>query len=348
MELLSLYGLFLAKMITILGAFAVFAVLIIHIRQRKSDQTGELKFFDLGKKYKEIEEQIRLFKMCESEQKIFHKTKKKQKKLKAKFKKQKMTSGQHHSQKPCIYVIDFNGSIDAHQVSSLREEVSAILSVMTTEDSVFLRLESPGGVVHGYGLAASQLARFRQAGVSLVVSVDKIAASGGYMMACVGDHILSAPFAIIGSIGVVAQIPNFHRFLQKNNIDVELHTAGEFKRTLTVFGENTEQGREKFCEELNETHLLFKQFVQEKRPQIDINTVSTGEHWFGVQAKEKGLVDSIGTSDDWLISKMENHQIIRVSYQTHKSLIERLTGSMVKSADRLLLRWWRRGEKPFI
>jgi len=153
--------------------------------------------------------------MSESEQKIFHKTKKKQKKLEAKFKKQKMTSGEHHSNKPCIYVIDFNGSIDAHQVSSLREEVSAILSVMTTEDSVFLRLESPGGVVHGYGLAASQLARFRQAGVSLVVSVDKIAASGGYMMACVGDHILSAPFAIIGSIGVVAQIPNFHRFFTK-------------------------------------------------------------------------------------------------------------------------------------
>lgn len=348
MELLSLYGLFLAKMVTIIGLIVLLALVIMHIGQRKSGQSGELKFFDLGEKYRETRQQIRLFKMCESEQKMFHKTEKKQKALKAKLEKQKMKSGETRLQKPCIYVIDFKGSIDAHQVRSLREEVSAILSVITPEDSVFLRLESPGGVVHGYGLAASQLARFRQAGISLVVSVDKIAASGGYMMACVADHILSAPFAVIGSIGVMAQIPNFHRFLQKNNIDVELHTAGEFKRTLTLFGENTEQGRKKFREELNTTHLLFKQFVQEKRPHLDISTVATGEHWFGLEAKDKGLVDSIGTSDDWLISKMETHKIIRVCYQPHKSIIERLTSSMAKSADRLLLRWWQRGEKPLI
>ncbi|WP_025474316.1 protease SohB, partial [Yersinia pestis] len=187
-----------------------------------------------------------------------------------------------------------------------------------------------------------------QRGTRLTVAVDKVAASGGYMMACVADRIICAPFAIIGSIGVVAQIPNFHRLLKKNDIDVELHTAGEFKRTLTLFGENTEQGREKFREDLNETHLLFKQFVQQQRPSLDIDAVATGEHWFGTQAKEKGLVDAIGTSDDLLIAEMDNHEVIGVRYSHRKRLIERFMGSATESVDSLLLRWWQRGEKPLL
>ncbi|BFO10311.1 hypothetical protein GGER_28210 [Serratia rubidaea] len=246
--------------------------------------------------------------------------------------------------KPCLYVLDFKGSMDAHEVSSLREEVSAVLAVATAQDEVLLRLESPGGVVHGYGLAASQLERLRNGGIRLTVAVDKVAASGGYMMACVADRIVAAPFAIIGSIGVVAQIPNFHRLLKKNNVDVELHTAGQFKRTLTLFGENTDEGREKFREELNETHLLFKQFVHQQRPSLDIDSVATGEHWLGTQAREKGLVDAVGTSDDLLIAEMETHEVIGVRYTRHKRLIDRFTGSAAESADRLLLRWWQRGE----
>lgn len=182
-------------------------------------------------------------------------------------------------------MLDFNGSMDAGEVSSLREEVSAVLAVAKPQDEVLLRLESPGGVVHGYGLAASQLQRLRQGGIRLTVAVDKVAASGGYMMACVADRIVAAPFAVVGSIGVVAQIPNFNRLLKNKDIDVELHTAGEFKRTLTLFGENTEQGREKFREDLNVTHGLFKQFVHQMRPSLDIDAVATGEHWFGTQAK---------------------------------------------------------------
>ncbi|MGL4684049.1 MAG: protease SohB, partial [Hafnia alvei] len=200
-------------------------------------------------------------------------------------------------------------------------------------------------VVHGYGLAASQLQRLRQAGVRLTVAVDKVAASGGYMMACVADRIVAAPFAIIGSIGVVAQIPNFNRWLKKNDIDVELHTAGEFKRTLTLLGENTEQGREKFREELNETHELFKEFVSQQRPSLDINSVATGEHWYGIQAKEKGLVDSVGTSDDLLIAEMENHDVIGVRYTRRKRMMDRFTNSAANSADRLMLRWWQRSQR---
>jgi serine protease SohB len=175
-----------------------------------------------------------------------------------------------------------------------------------------------------------------------------VAASGGYMMACVGNKIVSAPFAIIGSIGVVAQIPNFNRFLKGKDIDIELHTAGQYKRTLTLLGENTEEGRQKFREDLNETHHLFKDFVHRMRPQLDIEQVATGEHWYGSQAKEKGLVDDIGTSDDLLLGLMEDHEVLNVRYLQRKKWLDRFTGSAAESADRLLMRWWQRGQKPMM
>lgn len=348
MELFSLYGLFLAKVVTIVVAIGAVVLLIVSQGMRKQGQRGELNLVDLGEQYKEMQREMRLARMSHAEQKAWSKEFKKQQKSDQKLKKQRAKTGAVATGKPCLYVIDFKGSIDAHEVTSLREEISAVLAVATAQDEVLLRLESPGGVVHGYGLAASQLERLRHKGIRLTVAVDKVAASGGYMMACVADRIISAPFAIIGSIGVVAQIPNFHRLLKKNDIDVELHTAGEFKRTLTLFGENTEQGREKFREDLNETHLLFKQFVQQQRPSLDIDAVATGEHWFGTQAKEKGLVDAIGTSDDLLIAEMDNHEVIGVRYSRRKRLMDRFTGSAAESVDRLLLRWWQRGEKPLL
>ncbi len=344
MEFIALYGLFLAKMVTVVVAISALILVMACVRRGKSANRGELKVVDLGEQYRRTRQQMQLARLNEAEQK----------KCNQEFKKQQKNKQSEKSASPSavgkswLYVIDFKGSIDAHEVISLREEISAILAVATVNDAVLLRLESPGGVVHGYGLAASQLQRVRSAGIRLTVAVDKVAASGGYMMACVADKIISAPFAIIGSIGVVAQIPNFHRLLQKNSIDVELHTAGQFKRTLTLFGENTEQGREKFRQDLDETHLLFKQFVQSQRPALEIDSVATGEHWFGLQAKEKGLVDTIGTSDDFLIAAMENSEVILISYMRRKRLIDRFTGSIVEHCDRLLLRWWQRGNNPLL
>lgn len=245
-------------------------------------------------------------------------------------------------------MLDFKGSIDAHEVSALREEVTAVLAVAKPADEVLVRLESPGGVVHGYGLAASQLQRLRERQIPLTIAVDKVAASGGYMMACVANNIVAAPFAIIGSIGVVAQIPNFNRLLKRNDIDIELHTAGQYKRTLTLLGENTEEGREKFREDLNETHHLFKEFVHSMRPSLDIEAVATGEHWYGVQAKEKGLVDEISTSDDLIIARMAEREVVSLRYMQRKRLMDRFTGSAARSLDRLLLRWWQRGQKPLL
>ncbi|WP_409308823.1 protease SohB [Pectobacterium sp. B1J-3] len=348
MEFLSQYGLFLAKALTIVLAIGALVILVFGMSQRKRQHKGELQVVNLGEQYRDMQREMQSACMNDAERKFLSKKEKKKEKETAKQDKQRAKRGEEKEIKPCLYVLDFNGSMDAGEVSSLREEISAVLAVVKPQDAVLLRLESPGGVVHGYGLAASQLQRLRQGGVRLTVAVDKVAASGGYMMACVADRIVAAPFAIVGSIGVVAQIPNFNRLLKNKDIDVELHTAGEFKRTLTLFGENTEAGREKFREDLNVTHHLFKQFVQEMRPSLDIDAVATGEHWFGSQAKDLGLVDAIGTSDDLLIAEMENHEVLSVRYTRRKRLLERFTGSAGDTMERLMLRWWQRGNKPLL
>lgn len=223
------------------------------------------------------------------------------------------------------FVIDFNGDLRASAVSELREAVTAVLAVAKDQDQVVVVLESGGGTIHGYGLAASQLRRIRERGIHLVCVVDRIAASGGYMMACVGNEIVAAPFAIIGSIGVVAQMPNFHRLLKKHDIDFEQITAGEFKRTLTLFGENTDAGREKFQQEIDDAHALFKDFIAECRPQLDLEQVGTGEYWFARRALELGLVDRLATSDDVLVSAADAGDVFRVRAAHKRNWLERLT-----------------------
>ncbi|HGJ5880304.1 MAG TPA: protease SohB [Arsenophonus nasoniae] len=346
MEFLSSYGLFVAKIVTVVIAIILISMVIFSFGLRKQNKKDDLKLIDLSEAYRERQREMQQVKMSDAEYKVWLKTYKKQRKIEEKKQKADAKVGQTTLKKPCLFVIDFKGSMNALEVNALREEITAILSIADNKDEVLLRLESPGGVVHGYGLAASQLNRLREKGLKLIVSVDKVAASGGYMMACVADHIVAAPFAIIGSIGVVAQVPNFHRLLKKKDIDVELHTAGEYKRTLTLLGENTEQGRKKFVQDLNETHQLFKDFVHQKRPALDINAVATGEHWYGVQAKEKGLIDEIGVSDDIIINQIEAREIIAVTYTPAKRFVDRLMGSMIENADKLLIRWWQRGQKP--
>ncbi|EKY3090252.1 protease SohB [Cronobacter dublinensis] len=349
MNLFAEYGLFLAKIVTVVVAIAIVITLIANLTQRKKAQRGELRVTRLGEEYKEMKEEVAAALLDPHQHKQWHKNQKKKNKQEAKAAKARAKRGEAApAGKPTLYVLDFKGSIDAHEVSALREEVTAVLAVAKPQDEVLLRLESPGGVVHGYGLAASQLQRLRERQIPLTVAVDKVAASGGYMMACVANNIVAAPFAIIGSIGVVAQIPNFNRLLKRNDIDIELHTAGQYKRTLTLLGENTEEGREKFREDLNETHQLFKEFVHSMRPSLDIDAVATGEHWYGVQAQEKGLVDEISTSDDLIIARMQEHDVVSLRYMQRKRLMDRFTGSAAQSLDRLLLRWWQRGQKPLL
>ena len=243
-------------------------------------------------------------------------------------------------------MLNFDGDIRANATDNLREEVSVVLGQAREGDEVLVRVESPGGLVHGYGLAASQLQRFRDAKVPLTVAVDKVAASGGYMMACVADRILAAPFAVLGSIGVLAQLPNFHRLLQKHDIDFELLTAGEYKRTLTMFGENTDKGREKFVEELEETHTLFKDFVGTNRPSLDIAKVATGEVWYGSRALEEGLVDELCTSDDFVQKRLQDWDVLELRFVHKKNWQEKLGLAAEGAIERTLLRWWQRAQRP--
>lgn len=236
-----------------------------------------------------------------------------------------------------IYLLDFKGDMAASAVEGLREEITLILATAKAgRDRVVARLESPGGMVHGYGLAAAQLVRLREAGFHLTICVDKVAASGGYMMACIANEIISAPFAIVGSIGVVAQVPNFNRLLKDNKIDFELYTAGQYKRTVTMFGENTEEGKAKFEEELQQTHALFKHFVEKYRPQLNIEKVATGEHWYGRDALDQNLVDKLQTSDEYLLNLLPQHDIYSIQTRKKPTLGEKLGLQAAQIADSLV------------
>jgi len=343
LEFLYEYGLFLAKVITFVLAFIAIAVVIASSAMKQGSKKGELEIIDISEHLQDIEDEVTHHLLTKEELKEKEKTDKKAAKEKAKADKaaaKNKSNDANVEHEPKLFVVDFKGSIDAKEVSSLREEITAILSVATPKDEVFVRLESGGGMVHGYGLASSQLDRIRQHEIPLTASVDKVAASGGYMMACVANKIISAPFAILGSIGVIAQVPNFNKLLKKNDIDYEQFTAGEFKRTVTMFGENTDKGREKFIEELEETHVLFKNFVTEHRPSLDIDKVATGEHWFGIKAKELGLVDDIQTSDDYLQSRCKSHKIVQVKYTVKKGLAEKFSKAASMSAESFIGKLW--------
>jgi len=339
LEFLYEYGLFLAKAITFVITFVVIVAVVASSAMKQNTKKGQLEITDLSEEYLEVEEDFIHHLLSKDELKAKEKRDKKAAKEKAK-KDKKLAAEDKVAEVSRLFVLDFKGSVDAREVGALREEISAVLTVATEKDEVFVQLESGGGMVHGYGLAASQLDRIRQHNIPLTASVDKVAASGGYMMACVANKIISAPFAILGSIGVIAQVPNFNKLLKKNHVDFEQFTAGEFKRTVTMFGENTEKGREKFTQELEETHVLFKDFVGEHRPSLDLTQVATGEHWFGKQAKELGLVDEIQTSDDYLHARSKSHKIVQVKYATKKGLAEKLGKAASLSFDSLVNKVW--------
>ena len=247
-----------------------------------------------------------------------------QKALAKKAKQKLKEKGKSKQKEKRLFVLDFDGDIKASAVKHLREEISAIISTANKGDEVVLRLESGGGMVHGYGLAAAQLVRLKEAGLTLTVCVDKIAASGGYMMACVADKILAAPFAVVGSIGVVSQMPNFNKWLKKHDIDYEMFTAGEYKRTVTMFGENDDEDRAKYKEELEQTHELFKHFVTTYRPQLDLSKVANGDHWYGEDALKLNLVDELSTSDAYLLKQMEDYQVYALMSRQKPTFAEKL------------------------
>lgn len=322
------YGLFLAKTTTIVAAIIVVVLFSAGIAGRKQvDKKESLEVKKINKKYDDMATVMNAGMLQKA--KLMQYLKGEKDRLKS-TRKGKMDEGE----KRRIYVLNFHGDIRASAVNSLREEITAILMVATENDEVFMRLESSGGMVHSYGLGASQLMRLREKNIPLTVSVDKVAASGGYMMACVGNRIIAAPFSIIGSIGVIAQVPNFHKILQKHDVDYEQFTAGEFKRTVTMFGENTDEAKAKFREEIEDIHLLFKDFIVQHRPDVDIVKVSTGESWPGTRAMERNLVDELKTSDDYLLDNSNHADIYEIKYVSKKSVIEKMGFQLQRVIDK--------------
>lgn len=346
MEFLSDYGLFLAKTATfVVGALLIIGMLA-SLGSRRRDHDGHIEVTALNDRFEDWEEQIKSVVLDEASFKQERKAAQKKAKAERKAKKK---SGEDEQPKPRLFVLDFDGDVKASDVEHLRHEISAVLTLAKNSDEVLVRLESAGGMVHSYGLAASQLARIRSQGIPLTVAVDRVAASGGYMMACIANTILAAPFAILGSIGVIAQLPNFHRLLKQHNVDFEMHTAGDYKRTLTVFGENTDEGRDKFREELEETHVLFKQFVAENRPQVNIEKVATGEVWYGTQALDENLVDVISTSDEYILQKRTACDLFEVKYVARKTLAEKVGVAAHGALDTVLGKWISRlSQRPLV
>lgn len=308
-------------------------VLLVAMTAMKANQKNELSVEPLHKKNKHLGDFLKSFIVSKEAWKKSRKEEKKREKAELKQEKNLSTD----SPKKNVFVINFKGDVHATQVDQLREEVTAAIQGATVHDEVVVKVESPGGIVHGYGLAAAQLLRIRERGIKLTVCVDQVAASGGYMMACVANEVIAAPFAILGSIGVVAQVPNFHRVLKKYDVDYKEYTAGEFKRTVSLFGEITPKGEERFRERLTDTHMLFKSFVHRFRPQIELDKVATGEYWFGEECVKLGLADKLMTSDEYLLSFPKETKIFELKYEIKKNLSDKLSGILGSALEKAVV-----------
>jgi serine protease SohB len=314
MDLLNNYFLFLAKSMTVVISIVLIIVAVAQTKKTKKD--GKLYITKLNDKYHEIKREL--------EEKLLSK-----KELKNKIKADKKANKQLKkniidSEQENIFLLNFKGDISASPVNKLQEEVSAILNVAKTQDEVVLKLESSGGAVNGYGLAAAQLARIREKGIKLTICIDKVAASGGYLMAVTANQILAAPFSVIGSVGVITFAPNINRLLKKLNIDVEEHAAGEYKKSISLFGEVTPKAREKLQETLEEIHHYFKQYIMQFRPNIDIDKIATGEYWLASKAIKLNLIDELKTSEAYLLEKSKTVNIFELSYETKKTLRDKI------------------------
>ncbi len=337
MEFLAEYGLFLAKTLTFVAAIVFIIVVgVASAAKSKKEAKGTVIVTHLNDEIEDLGKEIKHVVEKEEHLKKAHKEEKKAEKQKKKANKNKKAE----EARKRYYLIDFDGDTKATQVESLRKVITGVLSIIRPDtDEIILRLESPGGMVHAYGLAASQLARIRNQNIPLTICIDKVAASGGYMMACLGSKIIAAPFAYIGSIGVLLQLPNFNRLLKEKNVDFEMITAGEYKRTLTIFGENTDKGRQKVSEEIQETHDLFKGFVKEHRPSLNMDQVATGETWFGKKALELNLIDEIKTSDECIVDACKEADVYQVVYEKKLNLADRIGHAMENTLENSLLKW---------
>lgn len=352
MEYFIEYCLFLAKVATLVAAFiAVIGTMIaIGGRGRRGAGKGAISVVRLNDELDDMRDAMKkvvydkdTFKHEQKQERKRHKEEERERKSARKNLESDSDIDPHAKKR--VYVVDFNGDIQASEVESLREEITAILSLATPQDEVLVRLESPGGMVHAYGLAASQLSRIKEHSIPLTVCVDMVAASGGYMMACLADRLVAAPFAILGSIGVLVQMPNFHRLLRKHEVDYETISAGEFKTTLTTFGETTQRGRDKVKEDVEEMHAIFKDWVKQHRPAVEIDSIATGETWVGLQAMERNMIDEVITSDECIIRACDEADVFAVRFEIRRTIGDKLGAAIHSTIDKTVLSWLKRARQ---
>lgn len=336
-EIFSEYAVFLLKIVTFLVAAVVLVVLMVSLKRGREGEE-QLQVVELNARQQALQDDLQEAWLEDKSVKQLHKERDKKAKVQE----------ASHAAKPRVFVLDFKGDLDASQAPVLGREISLLLGVLRPEDEVVVRLESAGGYVHSYGHATAQLQRLRDKNVSLTVCVDRVAASGGYMMACTASKLLVAPFAILGSIGVVAEVPNVNRLLKKHDVDYDVLTAGDYKRTLTVFGENTPAGKQKFIDDLEKTHALFKSFVQRCRPQLDIEKVTKGEVWYGEQALALLLVDALQTSEAYLLERQETARVFNVKLKRPLNLAEKIAGQTIGVFESRLLSWLPKLQATFL
>lgn len=345
-EIIWEYLLFLAKVATILIAIIIVFSGIVGtaIGERKTQAGGYIEIIGINGIFKDYKHSLQSAVMSKKAYKQAVKAADKESKEKHKtaaanlIKNKQANASESDTPREgrSMFYIEFHGDLRAQSVNNLRHEVSAVLTTAVAGDEVLVSIESGGGLVSSYGFAASLLQRFQGKGLKLTVAIDKVAASGGYLMACVANNIIAAPFAFIGSIGVVAQVPNFYRLLQQHHVDMDVFTAGEHKRQVTFFGENTEDGKVKFQESLEEIHEQFKEIVVTNRPDLDIEKVSTGEVWLAQKAAELGLVDELTTCDAYLMQACDDMEVVQVKWINRTSAIERIMQQTEQSIHRVL------------
>ena len=322
-QTVAAYLLFLGKALTVLLVLAALIALVA-AASRRGTPGERLEVTDLNRKYRVMQRALRRRLLPRRALRRLRRAERGQQRSRRK-----------EGARRRVFVLDFRGDLRASGIAALREEITAALTVANAQDEIVVRLHNAGGTVHDHGLGAAQLLRVRRHGVRLTVAVDRVAASGGYMMACVADHLLCAPFAIIGSIGVLAQLPNFHELLERHGVAFEQIKAGELKRTLTMFGRNTDQDRGRLQEQVEDTHQLFKNFVAEQRPAVPIEQVTTGEYWYGTRALDLNLVDAIATSDEYLLAASEVADVYQLRWVTPKKLQFWLPALVQRALSRL-------------
>ncbi|KZX82185.1 hypothetical protein A3715_00045, partial [Oleiphilus sp. HI0009] len=253
--------------------------------------------------------------------------------------------------KQSIFVLDFKGDKTASSVGSLSKEVSAILSVAKPNDEVFLRLESPGGTITGYGLASQQLIRLREAGIRLVVSVDEIATSGGYMMAAVGDRIIASPTSMLGSIGVIMEVPNFYNLLDRAGVQFHQFTAGKHKRLVSMTNKIGDAAKDQINQDLEKSHELFKNHVHTYRNSVNLESVSHGDVWSAKYCLDNKLVDDLMTSEAYLFDRASRANIFHISWDVERSFSDKLSSfaaqASINTLDKVALHYGSKSKYVF-